>query len=54
MAATQMKPPTSLTGPAGGHGWPRRGGAPTPATNQFNESKYPISSALTINRPINL
>lgn len=56
MAATQIKPPSNLAVPAGGHGWPRRGGggpaAQTPT--QFNDSKYPTASALTINRPINL
>lgn len=57
MAATQIKPAANMTGPAPGHGWPRRGGGPGPASqtpNQFNESKYPVASAMTINRPINL
>ncbi|XP_046667143.1 cleavage and polyadenylation specificity factor subunit 5 isoform X2 [Homalodisca vitripennis] len=55
MAAPQIKAPSNISGPAGGHGWPRRGGGPTSQTTaQFNESKYPTSSALTINRPINL
>lgn len=55
MAATQIKPSTNMTGPVPGHGWPRRGGGPAPQTpTQFNESKYPATSAMTINRPINL
>lgn len=55
MAATQIKPSTNMTGPVPGHGWPRRGGGPAQQTpTQFNESKYPATSAMTINRPINL
>lgn len=54
MTSTQIKP-SNLSGPAGGHGWPRRGGggpaAQTPT--QFNDAKFP-SPVLTINRPINL
>uniref|UniRef100_A0A1B6DZ49 Cleavage and polyadenylation specificity factor subunit 5 n=1 Tax=Clastoptera arizonana TaxID=38151 RepID=A0A1B6DZ49_9HEMI len=53
MAASQIKQSGNITGPAGGHGWPRRG--PQPNNQHTLDAKFgnPPSS-LTINRPINL